>query len=233
MLTLQNVSVFYDKLHVLKGVGLDVPKGEVSVLMGANGAGKSTLLKALFGLVPMTGHISLDGKDVVSSPQAWVKKGIAYVSQDQRVFPNLTVRENLEIGMHLQMNKKEIKTRMDEVKKLFPMITHRMHILAGHLSGGQQQQIALARCLMTRPEMIILDEPSNGLSPNLVKETFEKIAEINQQRGTTFLIVEHNLKSILPLAHQAFILEQGQLIASGKPSSQIITKTLDRIFVSS
>lgn len=232
MLEVKNIDAGYGDLQVLSDVNMAFKDGKITLLMGPNGAGKSTLLKTVFGLItPTNGSVFLDDNKIHARPHSLVKKGVSFIPQDHRTFPNMTVRENLELGLHFMKDKKVIKERIEEVLKLFPMLDGRLEHKAGNLSGGQQQMVALARGLITKPRIMLLDEPSIGLAPGLVQETFNKIKEINKILGTTFVIVEHNLKSLLPIVDYTYILNQGRVATHGNPDSSTITKMLDQIFV--
>jgi len=232
MLEIKNIDAGYDDLQVLSDVSMVFETEKITLLMGPNGAGKSTLLKTMFGLVKITnGEILLNNKIIAPEPHQLIKMGVSFVPQDYRVFTNMTVKENLEIGIHFIKDKKVVNQRIEEISDLFPMLMPRLNDLAGNLSGGQQQMLAIARGLITKPKIMLLDEPSIGLSPGLVAETFNKIKEINIKLKTTFIIVEHNLKSLLPIVDYAYILNQGKVVSEGKSESDAIMKMLDQIFV--
>lgn len=231
MLTLKNISAGYDKRMVLNDVSVKIDPSLITVIMGPNGAGKSTLLKAMYGLLPLAeGHAELDGKSIKPSPQKLVEEGIFMIPQGKRVFRNMTVLENIELATHFWKNRKEFPDRLAEVLKIFPDLKNRLDHLAGNLSGGQQQMVALARGFINRPKLVLLDEPSIGLSPKLINDTFYKIKELNQKLGTGFVIVEHNLKTLLPLTDKAYILDQGEIVYDGKAESKTLEKMLDKIF---
>lgn len=231
MLELKNISAGYDKRMVLNNVSVAIDPSLITVIMGANGAGKSTLLKALYGLIPLkTGKAELNGKEIKPNPQDLVEQGIFMIPQGKRVFRNMTVLENIELATHFWKNRKEFPERLEEVLKFFPDLKHRLEHLAGNLSGGQQQMVALARGFINRPKLVLLDEPSIGLSPKLINDTFHKIKELNQNLGTGFVIVEHNLKTLLPLTDKAYILDQGEIVYDGKTESKTLDKMLDKIF---
>lgn len=231
MLELKNISAGYDKRMVLNDVSVKIDPSLITVIMGPNGAGKSTLLKAMYGLLPLAeGHAELDGKSIKPSPQKLVEEGIFMIPQGKRVFRNMTVLENIELATHFWKNRKEFPDRLAEVLKIFPDLKNRLDHLAGNLSGGQQQMVALARGFINRPKLVLLDEPSIGLSPKLINDTFYKIKELNQKLGTGFVIVEHNLKTLLPLTDKAYILDQGEIVYDGKAESKTLEKMLDKIF---
>lgn len=231
MLELKNVSAGYEKRMVLNDVSVKIDPSLITVIMGPNGAGKSTLLKAMYGLVPLAkGIAELDGRHIKPSPQKLVEEGIFMIPQGKRVFRNMTVMENIELSTHFWKNRKEFPERLEMVLKIFPDLKNRLEHLAGNLSGGQQQMVALARGFINRPKLVLLDEPSIGLSPKLINDTFYKIKELNQTLGTGFVIVEHNLKTLLPLTDRAYILDQGEIVYDGKAESKTLEKMIDKIF---
>lgn len=231
MLELKNISAGYDKRMVLNDVSVAIDPSLITVIMGPNGAGKSTLLKAMYGLLPLVkGHAELDGRSLKPSPQKLVEEGIFMIPQGKRVFRNMTVLENIELATHFWKKRKEFPARLAEVLKIFPDLKNRLDHLAGNLSGGQQQMVALARGFINRPKLVLLDEPSIGLSPKLINDTFYKIKELNQTLGTGFVIVEHNLKTLLPLTDKAYILDQGEIVYDGKAESKTLEKMLNKIF---
>lgn len=231
MLELKNVSAGYEKRMVLNDVSVKIDPSLITVIMGPNGAGKSTLLKALYGLLPLANGIAkLDGRVIKPSPQKLVEEGIFMIPQGKRVFRNMTVMENIELSTHFWKNRKEFPERLEMVLKIFPDLKKRLEHLAGNLSGGQQQMVALARGFINRPKLVLLDEPSIGLSPKLINDTFLKIKELNQTLGTGFVIVEHNLKTLLPLTDKAYILDQGEIVYDCKAESKTLEKMIDKIF---
>lgn len=231
LLQLKNISVHYGEIKALDGIDIQLDEEEIVALMGPNGAGKSTILKAIFGLAPIySGEILWHQQPISPLSFEMVKRGVAFVPQGRRVFGNLTVSENLEIGGFAVGNKKIINQRINEIIQTFSILKEKNEQKAKTLSGGQQQMLALARGLMTNPQVLLLDEPSLGLAPKLVKEVFQKIKEINENHKTAILVVEHNIKSLLEVAHRAYILDKGNIIA--KDSSQNIIKNgaLEKIF---
>lgn len=216
MLVLQDVNVYYGAIHALKGISLEVNEGEIVTLIGSNGAGKSTSLKTISGLLqPKQGKISFNGTDLTTvQPQEIVAKGISQVPEGRRVFANMTVTENLELGAYLRKDKAEIKKDMGYVFELFPRLNERKNQVSGTLSGGEQQMLAMGRALMSRPKLLLLDEPSMGLAPILVKQIFSIVEEINKT-GTTILLVEQNAHMALSIAHRAYVLETGRIVLSG------------------
>ena len=215
MLKLSNIETYYGPLQALFGVSLEVPEGSIVTILGANGAGKSTILKTIYGLItdqPDKGTITFEGESIADLHTASiVRRGIAYVPEGREVFPELTVRENLMMGAYLRSDGKRIEQDAERMHALFPILEKRATQLAGTMSGGEQQMLAIARGLMSRPKLLMLDEPSLGLSPALVKEIFNIVTEINQQ-GTTILLVEQNAKQALEVAHHGFVLETGRIV---------------------
>lgn len=216
MLNLDKINVYYGAIHAIKDISIEVNEGEIVTLIGANGAGKSTTLRTISGLLkPKTGTVKFEGQDIAGLPaQGIVSLGISQVPEGRRVFANMTVMENLELGAYLRSDKKEIKEDLKSVFERFPRLAERQGQLSGTLSGGEQQMLAMGRALMSRPRLLLLDEPSMGLAPLLVKEIFSIIKEINAS-GTTVLLVEQNANMALSIAHKAYVLETGRIILSG------------------
>jgi branched-chain amino acid transport system ATP-binding protein len=216
VLSLNDVNVYYGAIWALKGVSLTVGEGEIVSLIGANGAGKSTTLRAISGIVKVSsGQIIFQGEDITKVPaHDIVKRGIAQVPEGRRIFANLSVLENLEMGAYTRNDKKGIKDDLESVLERFPRLKERKNQVAGTLSGGEQQMLAIGRALMTRPSLLLLDEPSMGLAPLLVKEIFSIIKEINQD-GTTILLVEQNARMALQIAQRAYVLETGRIVLEG------------------
>ena len=231
MLELENVNAGYGKKMVLSDVSVKLNDNTITVVMGPNGAGKSTLLKTAYGLIKnSSGDILLDGKKITPTPQKLVELGIFMIPQGKRVFRNMTVMENLELASHIWKDRSIFPQRLDEVLAHFPDLKERLDDLAGNLSGGQQQMVALARGLLNKPKMVFMDEPSIGLSPKLINDTFHKIKEIKDNLGTAFVIVEHNLKTLLPLTDWAYILDQGKVIYDGKSEGKTLEKMVSAVF---
>lgn len=216
MLKISEIDVFYGNIHALKEVSLDVNQGEIVSLIGANGAGKSTLLKTISGLLkPKKGSITFEGVAIDGNQaQLIVKRGISHVPEGRRVFANMSVEENLELGAFLRKDKQGIKEDYAKVYDLFPRLLERRKQQSGTLSGGEQQMLAMGRALMARPRLLLLDEPSMGLAPLLVKTIFEIIKEINST-GTTIMLVEQNANMALSIAHRAYVIETGRVIING------------------
>ncbi len=216
MLRVEDINVYYGAIHAIKGISLEVNDGEIVALIGSNGAGKSTTLRTISGLMkPKTGRIMYDGEDITGVPaHKIVGKGLCQVPEGRHVFANLTVLENLELGAYLRTDKEGIAKDMEMVFEKFPRLLERKNQLSGTLSGGEQQMLAMARALMSRPKLLLLDEPSMGLAPLLIKEIFNIIKEINAS-GTTVLLVEQNANMALSIADKAYVLETGRITLSG------------------
>ncbi|GAB1476053.1 ABC transporter ATP-binding protein [Bacillota bacterium] len=216
MLEIKDLNVHYGVIHALKSVSLKVEEGEIVTLIGANGAGKTTTLRTISGLIKATnGDVLLEGKNITNIPApARVELGLSQVPEGRRIFPIMSVFENLELGAFLRKDKPNIKKDMDHVFDLFPILGDRRKQMAGTLSGGEQQMLAMGRALMSRPRILLMDEPSMGLAPLLVREIFEIIKNINSE-GTTVLLVEQNASMALSIAHRAYVLETGSIVITG------------------
>ena len=231
LLQLNNIHVHYGGVKALDGISIKIDEGEIVALMGPNGAGKSTVLKAIFGLAPVeSGDVMFNGNKINLKPHELVELGISFVPQGRRVFKNLTVLENIEIGGHAIKSKTVLKERMEEVLNIFPALKEKLSQKSGELSGGQQQMVALARGLITDPKLLLLDEPSLGLAPKIVKEVFAKIKEINEKRNTAIVVVEHNLKSLLEITDRAYVLDKGKIVSMGEGKTFLQSDTLEKVF---
>jgi len=213
MLKLENVVTHYGNIQALKGISIEVKHGEIVTIIGANGAGKTTTLKTICGLVPPTsGKIYFQGKDIThKTTSEIVGSGIAMVPEGRRVFPRMTVLENLQLGAYLNNNREEVKRDLEKVFNFFPVLKDRIKQIAGTLSGGEQQMLAIGRALMARPKLLLLDEPSMGLAPKIVTSIFDIIMDINRA-GTTILLVEQNARMALTIAHKGFVIETGRIV---------------------
>ena len=232
LLELTDISVHYDAVVALSEVSLGVGKGEVVAVMGPNGAGKSTVLKAIMGLAPVVGgEVYWRQELLAAATHEIVKEGIAFVPQGRRVFTHLTIQENLEMGCLYLNDKGEKQRRLDSVMELFPILHGKRRDLASQMSGGQQQMLALGRGLMAGPEMLLLDEPTLGLAPIVVKEVFEKVSEISERLRTTILVVEHNIKGVLNIVDRAYVLDKGRVVFEGTPRSVRETDILTQVFL--
>ena len=213
-LQVKDVSVFYGRIQALDSVSMEVRTGEIVALIGANGAGKSTLMWTIAGVLkPVKGAISLDDKPTPAQPHVVARMGISLSPERRRLFPNLTVKDNLRMGAYVRNNAVEVKADTEAMYQLFPVLAQRGNQYAGTLSGGEQQMLAIARALMRRPKLLLLDEPSLGLSPLLTSQLFEKVVEVNQ-RGMTILLSEQNAFKALKVAHRAYVIEAGRIRAS-------------------
>ena len=215
MLKIEGINVYYGNIHAIKNISFEVEDGETITLIGANGAGKSTILKTISGMLhSKTGSISFDGEEISHRPpHAVVKRGLAHVPEGRRVFAHMSVQENLEMGNYTQSNV-NMRERIDEVYARFPRLGERRKQYAGTLSGGEQQMLAIGRALMSRPKLLMLDEPSMGLAPLLVEQIFDIIRELHAS-GVTILLVEQNANMALSVADRAYVLETGKIVLSG------------------
>lgn len=216
MLNLNNVHVYYGAIHAIKGISIEAKQGKIATLIGANGAGKSTILKTISGLLrPKEGTVLYEGKSINNmAAQDIVRAGICQVPEGRRVFANMSVYENLELGAFLIKDKAKIKDSIENVFDKFPRLKERVKQMAGTLSGGEQQMLAIGRAMMSKPKLMLLDEPSMGLAPLLVKDIFSIIKEINQA-GTTILLVEQNANMALSIADYAYVIETGKIVLEG------------------
>jgi ABC-type branched-subunit amino acid transport system ATPase component len=221
LLDIRNLDSWYWPIQILHGVNMHLNEGEIVSIIGPNGAGKSTVLKNIFGLISKRkGHIFYKGKNIIKDKASdIVKKGITFVPQGRSVFPSMTVRENLELGAYIK--KGDIEAEMKEIFRKFPRLKERQSQKAGLLSGGEQQMVAIGRALMLRPKLMLLDEPSLGLSPQIKKMIFEKVVDINKNEGISFMIVEQNAKISLSLSDRAYVLELGRNKLDG-PGKQLL-----------
>jgi branched-chain amino acid transport system ATP-binding protein len=231
MLQIKNLSAGYEKLPVLKNVSMEIKAGEIVALMGPNGAGKSTLLKSIFNLTEITaGEILFEEKNIVGlKPYQLTTMGVYYLPQGRINFGNMTVKENLEISI-INKGKEIINKNLEQVYKQFPILREKQNKYAYTLSGGQQQMLAFGRALMQDPELLLLDEPSLGLSPKLVKEIFAKIKELNQKFNVTMLVVEHNIKSILDICDRGYLMRGGEIVVSGDAQKLKTSEIMNEAF---
>ena len=232
MLKVENINVYYGAIHALKGISVEVKEGEIVTLIGANGAGKSTILRTISGLLrTKTGNVLFEGNSVAAmAPEEIVKKGISQVPEGRRIFANMSVEENLELGAYIRSDKPGIRKDIDKVFERFPRLGERRKQIAGTLSGGEQQMLAIGRGLMSQPRLLLLDEPSMGLAPLLVKEIFSIIKEINAS-GTTILLVEQNANMALSIAHQAYVLETGRITLSGSAKALMESEEVRKAYL--
>lgn len=232
MLKIENLVVKYGMIEAIKGISFEVKKGEIVTLIGANGAGKTTTMHAISGLLKSEdGSILFQGNDLVKTPaHKIVQMGLAQIPERRRVFAGQTVEENLDLGAFTRKDKEGIAEDLERVYQLFPRLRERKKQLAGTLSGGEQQMLAMGRALMARPSLLLLDEPSMGLSPLLVKEIFRIIQEINRQ-GVTILLVEQNAKMALAIADRAYVLETGKITLSGTGAELIASPQVKKVYL--
>lgn len=227
MLKLENVQSGYGSIVALRGISLEVHQGEIITLIGANGAGKSTTLMTISGVVRCrAGKILLNGEEIQGlDTDSIVKRGICQVPEGRHIFPQLTVRENLDMGAFLRKDRKQIKEDLDYVYSLFPILAERRNQDGGTLSGGEQQMLAMSRALMARPHLLLLDEPSMGLAPLIIKQIFEIIKKVNQENNTTIFLVEQNANQALQIAHRGYVIENGKIALTG--SAQSLLQNVD------
>lgn len=232
MLEVKEIDVYYGAIHALKKMSLEVEQGSIVTLIGANGAGKTTTLKTISGILrPKSGTVSYKGTDITkTAPEKIVGMGISQVPEGRRVFHTMSVLENLEMGAYLRNDKKEIQKDMDNVFARFPRLKERYKQMAGTLSGGEQQMLAIGRALMARPELMLMDEPSMGLAPLLVKEIFEIIKDINS-RGTTILLVEQNANMALSIADKAYVIETGEIVLQGSAEQLMKSEEVKKAYL--
>ena len=221
MLRLQNIQTYYGNIQALKGVTIDIAEGEIVTLIGANGAGKTTTLMSISGITPpRKGEVAFRGSRIEHlRPEEIVKLGICQVPEGRRIFPDMTIVENLELGAFLRNDKAAIKTDLEMVFDLFPILEQRRSQLGGTLSGGEQQMLAISRALMARPRLLLLDEPSLGLAPLIIQQIFEIIKKINKENGTTIFLVEQNANQALKLADRGYVMENGRITLVDKAAA--------------
>ena len=232
MLEVKDLEVYYGVIQAIKGISFHVDKGEVIALIGANGAGKTTTLHTVTGLIsPKNGHVLFEGKDITKVPaHKIVSMGMAHVPEGRRVFAELSVYENLKMGAYTRKDKNEIEESLKNVYKRFPRLEERKNQMAGTLSGGEQQMLAMGRALMSRPKIILMDEPSMGLSPIMVNEIFDIIRSVSES-GTTVLLVEQNAKKALSIAYRAYVLETGKIVLEGKAKDLLEDDSIKKAYL--
>jgi branched-chain amino acid transport system ATP-binding protein len=218
VLQLRNLHTYYGHIHAVKGVSLHVMQGEIVALIGGNGAGKSTILRAISGIVKAdSGDIELEGEPITSlTPERIVKNGIGHVPEGRRLFRGLSVRDNMMLGAYTRRDKAKVKSDLEDMERLFPILGKRRAQLAGTLSGGEQQMLAIARALMARPKVLLLDEPSMGLAPIVTSQIYEQIRHLNTKEGISILLVEQNARLALNLAHRGYVIETGRIVMEGQ-----------------
>lgn len=232
ILQIKDLVVSYGGIEAVKGISFDVPKGDIVTLIGANGAGKSTVLKTISGIIkPKNASILFEGTEIVGkTPDFIVSKGVTLVPEGRRVFPNLTVLENLKIGAYLRKDKKAIQKDTEHVYELFPRLKERSWQLAGTLSGGEQQMLAVGRALMSAPKLIMMDEPSLGLAPLVVQDIFSIIRQINSE-GITVLLIEQNANMALKIADKAYVMETGRITMEGTGAELLADETIKEAYL--
>ena len=232
MLEVKDLEVYYGVIQAIKGIFFHVDKGEVIALIGANGAGKTTTLHTVTGLIsPKNGHVLFEGKDITKVPaHKIVSMGMAHVPEGRRVFAELSVYENLKMGAYTRKDKNEIEESLKNVYKRFPRLEERKNQMAGTLSGGEQQMLAMGRALMSKPKIILMDEPSMGLSPIMVNEIFDIIRSVSES-GTTVLLVEQNAKKALAIADRAYVLETGKIVLEGKAKDLLEDDSIKKAYL--
>lgn len=232
MLEIKDLHTYYGNIHALKGVSLTVSQGEVVTLIGSNGAGKTTTLRTIQGLLrPRQGTVLFEGKPLESlSTEAIVRLGISQSPEGRLIFPRMTIKENLEMGAYLRNDTLGIKSDTEKVLNLFPRLRERISQKGGTLSGGEQQMLAIARALMSRPRLLLLDEPSMGLAPMLVSQIFAIVRDINAQ-GTTILLVEQNARMALSVAHRGYVIQTGQVVVAGTASDLQSNETVRKAYL--
>lgn len=233
VLEVKNVETFYGPIMAIRGVSLKVPEGKIVTILGANGAGKTTLMKTISGVMdPEKGQVLLEGREIQGSdPDKVVRAGVAHVPEGREVFPFLTVRENLMMGAYTRKDRQNVEDDIDMVFSYFPILKERSEQQAGTMSGGQQQMLAIGRGLMTRPKVMLLDEPSLGLSPILVQEIFTIIKRLNEEQGVTMMLVEQNANVALKAAHYGYVLEIGRIVMAGEASKLLASDDIQEFYL--
>ena len=233
MLELRNVHTFYGNIQALKGIDLEIRNGEIITLIGANGAGKSTTLMSICGVVPpRSGEIIFRGEPIHGlTPDRIVSLGVCQVPEGRHIFPQLTVQENLDMGAFLRKDGEEVKKDLDYVFSLFPILEERRNQAGGTLSGGEQQMLAMSRALMARPQLLLLDEPSMGLAPLIIRQIFEIIRKINQEQDTTIFLVEQNANQALHIADRGYVIENGMVTISDSAENLLSNPDVQRAYL--
>ncbi len=233
MLKLKNINTYYGNIQALRNINIEVAKGEIITLIGANGAGKTTTLMTISGVVPpRSGEVLYEGQPIHKlSPDKIVKMGISQVPEGRLIFPDLTITENLDMGAFLRDDKSGIKEDMDLAFKLFPILYERRKQLGGNLSGGEQQMLAISRALMARPKLLLLDEPSLGLAPLIIRQIFEIVKKINKESGTTVFLVEQNANLALKTAHRGYVMENGEITLSDTSENLLANEDVKKAYL--
>jgi branched-chain amino acid transport system ATP-binding protein len=233
VLQVRNLHTYYGHIHAVKGVSLHVMQGEIVALIGGNGAGKSTILRAVSGIAKAeSGDILLEGEQITSlSPERILKIGIGHVPEGRRLFRGLSVRDNMILGAYSRRDKVKIKSDILDMERLFPILGKRSAQLAGTLSGGEQQMLAIARALMARPKVLLLDEPSMGLAPIVTSQIYEQIRDLNTKEGISILLVEQNARLALNLAHRGYVIETGRIVMEGQSAELAQSNEIQRAYL--
>ncbi|MFH1155522.1 MAG: ABC transporter ATP-binding protein [Pseudomonadota bacterium] len=233
MLKIRNIKTYYGNIQALKDISMDVAEGEIITLIGANGAGKSTTLMTLCGIVPpQSGTIEFQGIDITGmAPDRIFAMGISQVPEGRRIFPYLSVMENLDMGTFLRKDKSGIKKDLDYIFDLFPILAKRRHQAGGTLSGGEQQMLAISRAIMSRPKLLLLDEPSLGLAPIITRQIFEIIRKINEENRTTIFLVEQNANLALQVAHRGYVMETGRITMTDTGASLLANEDVKKAYL--
>ncbi len=233
MLEVKNIKTYYGNIQAIKGISLEISEGEIITLIGANGAGKTTALMSISGIVPpRSGEILFMGKPLQDlTPNQIVAQGISQVPEGRRIFPFLTVAENLDMGAFLRKDTSEVQKDLEYVYELFPILADRRHQTGGTLSGGEQQMLAVGRALMAKPRLLLLDEPSLGLAPLIVKQIFEIIRKVNNENKTTIFLVEQNANLALQVAHRGYVMENGRIILSDTSQNLLANEDVKKAYL--
>ena len=233
MLKIDNIQTYYGSIQALKGISIEIHEGEIITLIGANGAGKSTTLMSISGIVPpRSGEITFMGEPIHGKPpEKIVSLGISQVPEGRLIFPQLTVTENLDMGAFLRTDKDGIKQDMEYIFGLFPLLTERRHQQGGTLSGGEQQMLAISRALMARPRLLLLDEPSLGLAPKIVRQIFEIIMKINSEQKTTIFLVEQNANLALKVANRGYVMENGKIVLEDSADNLLSNEEVKKAYL--
>ena len=233
VLSMKNIETFYGPIMAIRGVSIEVPKGQIVTILGANGAGKTTLMKTISGVMdPEKGQVVLEGKEIQGKdPDHIVRAGVAHVPEGREVFPFLTVHENLMMGAYTRKDRENISTDIEMVFEYFPILKERRDQQAGTMSGGQQQMLAIGRGLMAKPKVMLLDEPSLGLSPLLVQEIFTIIKRLNAEQGVTMMLVEQNANVALKAAHYGYVLEIGRIVMAGEAKKLLASQDIQEFYL--
>lgn len=232
LLAVENLSAGYGPITVLRGLSFTVDEGEACVILGANGAGKTTIMRALSGLIRSTGNVFFDARNIINlPPEAIARLGIAHVPQGRGTFKDLTVDENLRLGAIRRSDRDDVERDRERVLELFPRLRERLRQQAGHLSGGEQQMLAIGRALLSRPRLLLLDEPSLGLSPKVVREVYGILGQLRRELSLTMLIVEQNAALALSLVDRAYVLEVGHIVANGPAKMLAADESIRRVYL--